>query len=73
MIVRRDTLEVDAGLGGLKEGSEFGRDFVIDLDVGERMGQRREELGGRAIGSHIRGSSARLKGNKVDIIIVDKK
>jgi hypothetical protein len=34
MIVRRDTLEVDAGLGGLKEGSEFGRDFVIDLDVG---------------------------------------
>ena len=36
------------------------------------MGQRREELGGRAIGSHIRGSSARLKGNKVDIVIVDK-
>jgi hypothetical protein len=36
------------------------------------MGQRREELGGRAIGSHIRGSSARLKGDKVDIIIVDK-
>jgi hypothetical protein len=57
----------------LKEGSEFGRDFVIDLDVGETMGQRREELGGRAIGNHIRGSSARLKGNKVDIIIVDKK
>ncbi len=73
MIVRRDTLKVNAGLGGLKEGSEFGRDFVIDLDVGERMGQRREELGGRAIGSHIRGSSSRLKGNKVDIIIVDKK
>jgi hypothetical protein len=36
------------------------------------MGQRREELGGRAIGSHIRGSSARLKGNKVDIVIGDK-
>jgi hypothetical protein len=36
------------------------------------MGQRREELGGRAIGSHIGGSGARLKGNKVDIIIVDK-
>jgi hypothetical protein len=36
------------------------------------MGQRREELGGRAIGSHIRGSSARLKGDKVNIIIVDK-
>ncbi len=36
------------------------------------MGQRREERGGRAIGSLIRGSSARLKGNKVDITIVDK-
>jgi hypothetical protein len=34
MIVRRDTLKVDAGLGGLKEGSEFGKDFVIDLNVG---------------------------------------
>ena len=34
MIVRRNTLKVDAGLGGLKEGSEFGRDFIIDLDVG---------------------------------------
>jgi hypothetical protein len=72
MIERRDTLIVNAGLGGLEEGSEFGRDFVIDLDVGERMGQRREELGGRAIGSHIRSSSARLEGDKVDIIMVNK-
>ena len=36
------------------------------------MGQRREELGGRAIGSYIRSSSARLKGDKVDIIMVNK-
>ncbi len=34
MIVRRDTLKVNAGLGGLEEGSEFRRDFVIDLNVG---------------------------------------
>ena len=34
MIVRRDTLKVDAGLGGLKEGSEFRGNFVIDLNVG---------------------------------------
>ena len=34
MIVRRDTLIVDAGLGGLEEGSELNRYFVIDLNVG---------------------------------------
>ncbi len=34
MIVRRDALIVDAGLGGLEEGSELRRDFVIDLNVG---------------------------------------
>jgi hypothetical protein len=34
MIVWRDTLKVDAGLGGLEEGSELRRDFVIDLNVG---------------------------------------
>ena len=34
MIVRRDALVMDAGLGGLEEGSELRRDFVIDLNVG---------------------------------------
>jgi hypothetical protein len=36
------------------------------------MGQRREELGGRAIGSHIGGGSAGFKGNKVDVVEVNK-
>jgi hypothetical protein len=36
------------------------------------MRQRREELGGRAIGSDIRGRGAGFKGNKVDIIKVYK-
>ena len=36
------------------------------------MGQRREEFGGRAIGSHIRGSSARFKWNKVNVVEMDK-
>ena len=36
------------------------------------MGERRKELGGRAIGSNIRGSSAGFKGNKMDIIAVNK-
>jgi hypothetical protein len=34
MIVRRDALIVNAGLGGLEEGSGLRRDFVIDLNVG---------------------------------------
>ena len=34
MIVRRDTLIVDAGLGGLEEGSELNGYFVIYLNVG---------------------------------------
>jgi hypothetical protein len=36
------------------------------------MGERRKELGGRAIGSNIGGSSAGFKGNKMDIIVVNK-
>ena len=36
------------------------------------MGQRREELGGRAIGSHIGGGSAGFKWNKVDGVMVHK-
>jgi hypothetical protein len=36
------------------------------------MRQRREELGGRAIGSHIRGRGAGFKGNKVDVIKEDE-
>ena len=34
MIVRRDTLILDGGLGGLEEGSEVSGSFVINLDVG---------------------------------------
>jgi hypothetical protein len=33
MIVRRDTLIMDAGLGGLKKGSELSGNFIIDLNV----------------------------------------
>ncbi len=44
MIVRWDALIVDAGLEGLEEGSELRRDFVFDLNVGQGMEQRREEL-----------------------------
>ena len=36
------------------------------------MGERRKELGGRAIGSNIRGSSAGFKGNKVDVVMMHK-
>ena len=34
MIIRRDTLIMDAGLGGLEEGSEVRRDLIIDFNVG---------------------------------------
>jgi hypothetical protein len=34
MIVRRDTLIMDGGLGGLEEGSEVSGNFVVNLDVG---------------------------------------
>ena len=34
MIIRRDALIMDAGLGGLEEGSEVRRDLIIDLNIG---------------------------------------
>ena len=34
MIVRRDALIMDVGLGGLEEGSEVRRDLIIYLNVG---------------------------------------
>ena len=34
MIVRRDTLIKDGGLGGLEEGNEVSGNFVVNLGVG---------------------------------------
>ncbi len=69
----RNTLIFDRGFGGLEEGSEISRDFVIKADVSERMRKRRKELCDRAIGSEIRRRGERLKRDKVNVVEMKNK
>jgi hypothetical protein len=60
------------GLEGSEESGKFSRGLIIQLDMSERTRVRREEGTGGAKSMYIRGRGARLEGNEMDIVAVQK-
>jgi hypothetical protein len=72
VILGWNILALDGRLRGAEKIGEFGRGLIIQLDVSDGTGMRREEGTGRAKSMDIRGSGARLEGNEVNVIAMQQ-
>ena len=70
MVLGGNILALDGRLRGAEKSGEFGRGLIIQLDVSDGTGMRREEGTGRAKRMDIRGGGARLEGNEMNIVAV---
>ena len=70
MVLGGNILALDGRLRGAEKSGEFGRGLIIQLDVSDGTGMRREEGTGRAKRMDIRGRGARLEGNEMNIVAV---
>ena len=70
MVLGGNILALDGRLRGARKSGEFGRGLIIQLDVSDGTGMRREECTGRAKRMDIRGRGARLEGNEMNIVAV---
>jgi hypothetical protein len=72
VILGGNILTLDGRLRGAEKIGEVGRGLIIQLDVSDGTGMRREEGTGRAKSMDIRGSGARLEGNEVNVIAMQQ-
>ena len=72
VVLGGNILHLYFGCTRAKESSKVSRGLIIHLDMSERTRVRREEGTGGAKSMYIRGRGARLEGNEMDIVAVQK-
>jgi hypothetical protein len=72
VVLGGNILALDGRLRGAETIGEFGRGLIIQLDVSDGTGMRREEGTGRAKSMYMRVRGARLEGNEVNVIAVQQ-
>ena len=70
VVLGGDILHLDFGITGAKENSEVSRGLIIHLDMSDGTRVRGKESTGRAESMNVRSRSARLEGNKMNVVIV---
>ena len=63
-------LHLDFGITGAKKNSKVSRGLIIHLDMSDGTRVRGKESTGRAESMNVRSRSARLEGNKMNVVIV---